>query len=434
MKKKSKAWLVVVLLIIALAGIGAYSQGFLSLVSADFVAPDWARIGCEVVQNDAPLWYSPINVPSSGTSLWCNVYTRQCSITISVQPCSGTLCLWGDVDVKKCSIDSNNNVVGECTKIATLVKGNSQTFYITPNEKLFAYKKSYSGTDWDSGKVTATGYANRYALATSVGGGKWIEKSGSQGAGCFLPSVDAGKVDNACIYSNPMAFDTWCNYVYDFHPSYGFSVYSHPTYGQVYCAGTSIYTLTQINTGSGTKYLDPTIKPETLPKSLVTTVGKYVGEVECCPNAAINCGDDFKFHREPPPAQCFSDVQCANGGAYAPCGSKKICGASCDSGTCTTHEKAVECSTDADCPIAKPNCDRGTWTCVEGGKPPTCGDGTCNGLENNEAGTVGYCPADCGTQKTEIPWLYIGIIIILISIIAGFGYYIYKKSRKRRRR
>lgn len=400
---------VTLLFVFIVAGVIYYSDSNLFSIEsgANFVAPDWSRIGCEVVQNNAPLWVSPQNVPSSGGSYYCNVYTRFCSITISS---SSFGVLTGVARISKCNNDGTN-----CNTLGEIGANSALSTTITPTQKIYVVKRALSGSDWNLGAVQVTGYADRYALAISTGGGRWIAYNPDV-AGCYLPSVPAGKVDNACIYSNPMEFDTWCNYVSDFHPSYGYSVYSHPTYGQVYCAGTSIYTLTKVQTNDGVKYLSPDVKPETMPKAMLLTTGKYVGEVECCPNIATGCGDNFKFGGGG--GSCFSDIQCSNGGAWATCGNKVICQETCDSGKCTIHKQAVECASDADCPITKPNCNRKTWTCQEGGKPPICGDGVCNGLETNEKGTVSYCPEDCG-EGGGIPWwVWVAIGVIIAVVIA----------------
>lgn len=209
----------------------------------------------------------------------------------------------------------------------------------------------------------------------------------------------------------------WCNFVTDWNYGPAFSVFDHPQKGEVYCAGNMIYSIQRFTFADGhSEKVDPQY-----------TLGEYLGTVDCCPSMS-GCNADFVYDGSSGQT-CFSDAQCANGGAYVPIGVGKIQAERCVAGECTlTSIRTVECTYDAQCNSGE-HCDRLTWSCEGDDVVDYCGDGKCNSLTEDQ----NTCPIDCGTPNVP-PKDYTFIIISGFVVLGLILYYMSTQNKGGKRK
>jgi hypothetical protein len=119
----------------------------------------------------------------------------------------------------------------------------------------------------------------------------------------------------------------------------------HPSYGRVYCSGSSIYGLGTMALSNGNCYAYPASK---------------LGTVQCCPGEEISgllCGNDFKWIEKDYGSKCTSDLQCYGQGNwitdYTDPGRKTLVRETCNNGKCEKTTKRVACSSNEACPSSQ---------------------------------------------------------------------------------
>lgn len=450
MNKKGVAPIIIGLLILIGLAV-AFQTGALEKIfstsslisSADFVKPLWGRLSCDPDPNGIQFLDRYLD---QQTLFKCDGFTEQCDYTFG---CVGAASTIGcGVTYKECDINGQNCGATTFTKtsIPPIKSGRSYTFIAG----LFLNSYIHVKQTWTP-----------YKLFRYTGARKDIINSYD----CSLRTGDLSnvpkedKVDR--LNRQGGVGVSWINYVDDWAYGPATNVFTHPTYGQVYCSGGQIYKIVTIQMADGSlKKLDPTYKGTTDSGRSYNGLGSSLGSVECCPSEP-NCGSNFKFvpvnspdAGQNQPNSCYSDIQCYNAGGPVPIDSYHYVKYSCQGGTCVkSAETAVDCTTNAQCGAGQ-ICDLSTMNygkCITQ-KASFCGDSICNkvGGENYQ-----NCPSDCaidcptGQQvivktsdtgpfciggyglcdKSQIQycgnptanWLYWIVIIIIIGVLIYFA-------------
>ena len=396
MKKKIKNLILVsVLLLIVIASVlGIFFSVQQSIVSTDFVKPLWAHLACEKSdtmshREDTVL----VSAYSTGYLLKCgdDEFTDQCNfkvlpveggfftsnIKIQTKVCSdysGTRCSnWADTFVNKGAQagDIATNVPDQ-TSIRVRCAKSTLGIFNTPTDCIVS--KSYY----------------RFTLIDDYGG-KYTINSKS----CDIPTSSKEnilKIDDPGVR---IAKGDWVNYVHDWVYGPPTNVFSHPTYGEVYCTGHNIYNIVKVQiSDGGFEKLDPTYKGTDENNRIYNGLGTNLGEVECCPNVA-NCGSDFKYTTSQGHA-CSTDAQCLGGGAPVAASSTSTRTQNCINKVCTWSAITTrQCTDDTACNSGLV-CDTAVgsstrWTCIGTPSVSYCGDNRCD----NTKETPENCPQDC---------------------------------------
>lgn len=397
MKKKTKTLILVLvlLLIVSVSAVGIYFGVVQqSVISDDFVKPLWAHLGCE--KSDT-ISHREDTIPTSSSStgylLRCgdDEFTDLCDF--KVLPVSGGFFTTNiKIQTKVCS-DYDGNV---CTNwqdsyVNKGAQGGEIATDIPDKEsiRVRCFKSTLGIFNSPTECIVSKSYY-KFTLIDDYGG-----KSVVNSANCNLPYNAKNNILKVDDPGSSIEKGAWVNYVHDWVYGPPTNVFSHPTYGEVYCSGHNVYSIikVQVVTG-GFQQLDPTYKSTDENGKVYNGLGTNLGEVECCPNVA-NCGEDFKYQTSQGHA-CTSDAQCMGGGAPVAATSTGYKTQNCINKVCTWSSLVtVQCTDDSACASGL-TCDLAIgsptrWRCI--GTPSTsyCGDHRCDSSKE----TPENCPQDC---------------------------------------
>lgn len=406
-------------------GLGA-SKSLYSFTSGDFVKPQWGRLMC---QPEDLISKSPIEkqLSKNEVEITCgeDEYTTECEVWIRSGDVGMTadnfkFCVVDGFDSTcdpSCSFSEGCNLEKDRKKqLPSISPGQkiiftaSDTFGFGEAEALFVYKR------WFPWKVfKEEGSQLSIANPTNCDLTSNTEKSSTSG----IPEVS---------YKSHLEFTggedkQWIHYIYDWIPTTGYQVVTHPDEGQVYCSGNTIYELTEVKLKDGRVIkLDPGSQiPSKVEDDLILqSYGSPIKKVECCypTEASTGCCPDFTRGCIADEVPCTLDIECANGGSPRTQSCNSQIAEKCVNNVCVAQDVVnVQCTADACCPEGKV-CNLLDYTCIDSGSSPYCGDGVCSTFENNINGTGAYCEKDCGTKNVDedqdwIPFAILGVALIL---------------------
>jgi len=354
-----------------------FSSGALQSVisTSTFVNPDWARLECS--PTDGYEGIQTYNPPSNGQEITCgiNENTDECRLTISNQGggwfSGGTVSFYlngGQQTIKS----------GGSPLIINMKAGDKITYsYLTLGS---------------SDKVKIVKEWKPYQLYRFVGGAKWIVNS----VNCDIQTSILGNILNSDytgsrLYKSGGEGTKWINYVNAWNYGPATNVFTHPSYGEVYCNAGQIFSIVKLQMKDGSlKRLNPSYSETTPSGDTISGMGSKLASVQCCPNEP-NCGNDFKYKETQP--SCFTDIQCTNAGGPIPITQTTYVKYQCINEKCTKSSPiSVECTTSAGCSNGQ-ICDLSTTNygkCITQIGQDYCGDGKCSITENSQ-----ICSADC---------------------------------------
>lgn len=380
----SKNKLVFTFIIVGLAFIVLPMFGFLQnmFTQSTFVNPDWARLEC--MPDDS---YSGqlIKYLDKQNSFTCNSFTEECRLKYEYINPPWSAC-------KTIKIFKNNQEI-------TLSPSNYITFKLGETIKFeeqlcITLTKSFPYT-----KVTMEW--KPWGLYRFVGGSKQLVNS----ANCNIISSQFSNIlesdyPGSVLYRQGGEGTKWINYVNAWNYGPATNVFTHQTYGKVYCNAGTIYSIKTLKLQNGALVeLNPLYSGQKADGTTISGMGNRLTNVQCCPNEP-NCGDDFTF--KPTTPSCFTDAQCINAGQPIPITKTTYKYYTCESGKCVLKgPKTVECTSNAACQTGY-ICDLSRTnygTCINQVGTTYCGDRTCD-LNENEIN----CPADCRIDGKQCKW------------------------------
>lgn len=367
-----------------------------SLVTGSvFVNPDWARLECSPTDANEGILDKFLN---QQTIFKCDGFTEECFYSAtcfySILPCQ--------IYIDECDL-SGSGCVYRGSKSFT--KGQIISLTTLPSGK--EYKFRYNVGQSSSIEIKQTW--KPWKLYRFVGGSKYIVNS-------YNCDITSGSKDNILASDYPSVGKLyrqggegakWVNYINAWNYGPATNVFTHPTYGEVYCNSAKIYKIVQLQMASGKLVkLNPSYSDTTESGDAIKGMGSLISAVECCPNEP-NCGSDFKYvpvdspdASQNQPNSCFTAAQCYNAGGPVPVDSYHYVTYSCQSGTCIkSAEIATDCTTNAQCGSGQ-ICDLSTMNygkCITQ-KAEFCGDKICSSVGGE---TYQNCPADCQLSCPE---------------------------------
>lgn len=456
--------IIAVVIILAVVAVYVGLQRGEIVSSTNFAHPIWGRIQCQPTDawegNRAVAISEAESGSANGKMITCGSpeNTDECRVYMPIIPSASWYATKNmHVDYKKCSGFSSSTCSGAWVSKDMPSKGSE--WFITSDTilregeglEVRCWQRTYIGLrDYIACNLNVN--YRPWKLTTYEEGAKYISNSKNC---CFGSSdtvttdlgnilakkaIPSGETISSCL---PKSGSTWVNYITKFAYGPAVNVYTHLTYGQVYCTNKNIYKIASVTMKDESMVkIDPATSKQGAP-SYFNTIGASVGTVECCPQEP-NCGMDFKYKPVPPPDKpCVSDAQCYNGGNPTPTSLTQYKVEKCQSGKCTwTGPFTVECTSNAACSGGK-ICDLSISNygkCVQGGGIQICGDGICNGNEDknncpNDCSQSNDCKATCDTTystgllssinkqfcylQCELVALFQSVVAIVIAVAIG---------------
>ena len=330
---------------------------------------DWGHVGCIAGATETLAGPSYADAVSS-TACTENVGTAGCNIILDF-PIAGPFISLGTIrpEYKICNVDGSS--CGNIQTAGSFSKGQSTSLSLAAGKQIQFLNNLGNGYIGKYYTFTRTGAV--YSLMGEENGKIF---TGNQGS-CMISGSLAHQVVSES--PNPIPFGTYQNYLLDFI-SVATQTYSYN--GQnVICQARQIYSITNQQMKDG---------------STIKIQGDNIANVDCCPSEA-NCGTDFKFHTSVT-RECTYSTECSNGGNPIPLSQTSAKYFTCESGTCVSHTKSVECTSDAVCQQRHGEgyvCDLSTQnygTCKQS-IGTFCGDGYCDIGESKAT-----CPQDCSLE------------------------------------
>lgn len=449
MKKRAMVPLLYIIVIFSIVALGYFAVTYSLSVydSSLFAKPLWGRLECSAED------FKTTNIKwlDQQTVFPCNYNTQSCDYTVTNTKSSSADIELGAIHPQYYVCDISGNNCGSVQQI-DLSKGETKTLPSLDVGKSYKFIFGY-GLSYDYKYTKVTWSYNAFKLFRYYGGAKDIINSFD----CSLQSGDLSKIREK-DYTVPVLKrtggigDKWVNYVEDW--AYGPAINIYNYNGQkAYCTAGKLYSIVKLQMKDGSLVqLAPDYQGTTNSGETISGMGSLIATVTCCPQEP-NCGTDFKYHNptEPPtlanPAKdCFTDVQCYNGGSPVPIDTYHYQTYSCIANKCKANNPIlVECTNNAGCMNGQ-LCDLSTnnyGKCITQKTGEYCGDGVCQTDENNA-----LCPADCSftckptetliseksytfwsilglTKPTELKycktssfWDKYGLYIILLSAVA----------------
>lgn len=428
MNKKNIGIIAFIVAVIVIAGIIAYSGGYFSAVTTStFVKPLWARLEC--LPDDSYSGSSSLISNSAEVLVKCGIeeFTDECRIKVSVDNVGP---IDDEVSYRLC--DSTGNNCGAIIR-KTIATGWTGAGKASINLDNLEKGQSYKIVTYDNiagfmaGLLEKQSYVDKtykpWGLYDFFGGGKRVVNS----ANCNVPTYDNGVLTATNIpmgEKKEVLFMTggeglkWINYVHDWAYGPGTNVFTHSTYGQVYCTGARLYSIVKVTTADGKiRTLEPTYVGTANDGTVYNGLGSYLGSVQCCPSS-YNCGSNFQW-TVPEGHSCNTDIDCRGGGAEVCSSATSLNQDRCIANKCTAQTpKTVQCCNNAACTDGK-ICDLAVgltqYTCINSGGTHYCGDGVCDADE-----TTTSCNSDCNVPPKEKDWLMyivIGLLILVLIVI-----------------
>ena len=223
-------------------------------------------------------------------------------------------------------------------------------WYTVPDSKVNFYNSYTPYGLWLESRTGASGFSNLQGCFVTTGyqnvydkDGNWLDSTTVIGTVDRVGELDFGHATNF--------LEAWVSAPTDYN------IVDHPTYGQVYCAGTSVYDIGTILLSNGC-YAYPESRR---------------AAVECCPGQSAAQADcvDFKWVQDPQAQiQCISDIACKGQGNYItdytdPTRTTLTVG-NCIDSLCVYSSVNVECASTEACPhgeVCVINQELGTGTC-----------------------------------------------------------------------
>lgn len=391
MKKQNK--ILIGVFIVLVIGITSYLFNILpfSLVTENiFVNPDWARLECaptDAEEGNLKRWLD------QQTIFNCDAFTDKCSFFITNTKTSSLDVELGSMTpyYQICSLEGNSCGAktalqlskGETKSLPTIISGQS---YVFSFGNLLNYNLKYTMIQQ---------FWKPWKLYRFVGGSKSIVNSyncdiiSSARANILLKDLPSSQK----LYMQGAEGTKWINYVNAWNYGPATNVFTHPTYGEVYCNAGHIYDIVELQLANNQLVkVNPSYTGTQESGDVIKGMGNDLGAVECCPNEP-NCGDDFQYEESSEGKTCFTDVQCG-GLKITDCthySRYKCVDSKCTEGTSET----VECTATACC-IQKPGtiCDLSDTNygkCITQTSTDYCGDNKCTFATEN----CNTCPKDC---------------------------------------
>jgi len=336
-----------------------------------FVKPQWGRMECSAEDTFSR---TNVDISKDWDSNWVDCgadeLTEWCDILLDAD--GGHWYDASKVRVKYRECDIGGSCSGENS--ITITKGTDDELIkrIRSGKTLqLVVEDAFWGWNYNT-EVVKEFY--RFKLYEHYGGAKRVLNS----AGCNIPTSKVKdnllegeksiEERDSCSSGNLEKGD-WCNYVYDWVYGPAYNVFEHDTHGEVYCTGGAIYDIVELETEDGDiKKLDPTYDSTKQDGERLRGLGSFLQNVECCPSQP-NCNDDFEWDTGSG-TSCFSDAQCANGGAWYYHSSKQVIRESCEEGYCELQSPVtVACARDSDCgngQVCQKVGEISNWKCVMG--------------------------------------------------------------------
>lgn len=367
------------------------ATGFSIVGTSTFVKPSWARLECAPTdayeKTFGPKWLD------QQTVFKCDGFTEECRVTIE-HTGSSFFDFSYTGDYKECNLDGVSGCSGKRTIVGVegLKRGDKKVLPMLPSGRSYVFDSGFFVSGENHAAVTVTW--KPWKLYRFVGGAKWIVNSYS----CDVVSSAKAKIRQedytSRLYRQGGEGTKWINYVDDWNYGPPTNVFTHQQYGEVYCSAAQIYDIVELKMSDGKlKKVEPGYS-QTLPNGdRLSGLGTKLANVDCCPNEP-GCDQNFEYIPEPEEKECFSDIQCFNGGGPVPTDGTHYVKYQCIQDKCrVSGEIQVECTTTAQC-AGTQICDLSTTNygkCIGQTNNDYCGDGICSINENSN-----ICSADCG--------------------------------------
>jgi len=364
------------------------------MITSNFVKPEWARLECAPSDAYEGQFISRLN---QQRFYKCDGFTEECRLKIEHTE-QGPFVLNLRTDYRTCNLDGTSCSSwisfklddGEFSNLPNIPIGKMYEFIEDGIDEI-GYEHAKVTLDWKPWK-----------LYRFVGGSKWIVNSQN----CDITTGITDKIRSEDIVSKLQRQggegDKWINYVNDWNYGPPINVFTHNSFGEVYCTAGQIFDIVELQMADGSlRKVDPQYT-KTLPNGeWFSGLGNKLGNVECCPNEP-NCNDNFEYVPEPPEKDCVSDIQCFNAGGPVPKTGTTYVVWQCINDICIESAPiTVECTTNAQCPSGE-ICDLSTTNygkCIKQIAEHYCGDGVCDSTENSL-----NCPRDCGPETLDCNW------------------------------
>lgn len=409
MDNKQKAiGVILVIGIIALAMSGTFSNLFSLVTDTTFVKPLWARIEC--AKDDVSVTQS-YALPKGQTEIKCGFaeFTQLCDIQVKADAAFGGG--FGSLVVYYQLCDASTGKCGSFTQIPVGSNTYTQLPQLNKGQSYIIKLSNVLGVD-------ITGNAKKiyfpFRLYDFYDGGKAVINSYN----CDIPSTALQKMLAKDNPSATLQMGSWYNYVHDWVYGPANNVFTHPTYGQVYCTGHNIYSINTIKAAdSSVKKLNPEYTGTAKDGTNYQGLGNLLSSVQCCPNEP-NCNSNFLYDVTAT-LECTTDAQCITTPVAKTSTSYQF--QKCVSNKCEWQTPVtVQCMNNAACPNGQ-ICDLAVgstqFKCINQIGTHYCGDNKCDTDESAIS-----CPTDCAPAPQSMNYFYWIIAILVIILVAVIAY------------